>query len=96
MRLWNEGQETDISSYTTRFNELVLLCPGMVPTEQKKIKDLYQWDWNRGQARAEREADNKKRKWENFQGGSSSSSGGGNSNSNGMTTTTPVISNYNS
>nr|GFD60283.1 hypothetical protein [Tanacetum cinerariifolium] len=29
---------------------------------------------------AEREADNKKRKWENFQGGSSS--GGGNNNSN--------------
>ncbi|GJT24989.1 putative reverse transcriptase domain-containing protein [Tanacetum coccineum] len=37
--LWNlRVKETDISSYTTRFNELVLLCPGMVPTEQKKIK----------------------------------------------------------
>ncbi|GJZ98111.1 hypothetical protein Tco_0670564, partial [Tanacetum coccineum] len=28
----------DISSYTTRFNELALLCPGMVPTEQKKVE----------------------------------------------------------
>ncbi|GJU30841.1 putative reverse transcriptase domain-containing protein [Tanacetum coccineum] len=37
--LWNlRVKETDISSYTTRFNELVLLCPGMVPTEQKKIE----------------------------------------------------------
>ncbi|GJW31872.1 putative reverse transcriptase domain-containing protein [Tanacetum coccineum] len=37
--LWNlRVKETDISSYTTRFNELALLCPGMVPTEQKKIE----------------------------------------------------------
>nr|GFA30129.1 putative reverse transcriptase domain-containing protein [Tanacetum cinerariifolium] len=28
----------DISSYTTRFNELVILCPGMVPTERKKVE----------------------------------------------------------
>nr|GEV64104.1 hypothetical protein [Tanacetum cinerariifolium] len=26
-------KEMDISSYTTRFNELVILCPGMLPTE---------------------------------------------------------------
>nr|GFB32095.1 hypothetical protein [Tanacetum cinerariifolium] len=32
--LWNlRVKEMDISSYTTRFNELVILCPGMVPTE---------------------------------------------------------------
>nr|GEZ94842.1 reverse transcriptase domain-containing protein [Tanacetum cinerariifolium] len=69
-KLWNlRVKEMDISSYTTRFNELVILCPGMVPMERKKVK-----------AKAEREADNKKRKWENFQGGSSS--GGGNNNSN--------------
>ncbi|GJT80561.1 putative reverse transcriptase domain-containing protein [Tanacetum coccineum] len=37
--LWNlRVKDTDISSYTTRFNELVLLCPGMVPTEQKKVE----------------------------------------------------------
>nr|GEV99170.1 hypothetical protein [Tanacetum cinerariifolium] len=37
--LWNlRVKETDISSYTTRFNELMLLCPGMVPTEQKKVE----------------------------------------------------------
>nr|GEY47666.1 hypothetical protein [Tanacetum cinerariifolium] len=67
--LWNlRVKEMDISSYTIRFNELVILCPGMVPTKRKKkVKPI-----------AEREADNKKRKWENFQGGSSS--GGGNSN----------------
>nr|GEY13813.1 hypothetical protein [Tanacetum cinerariifolium] len=36
---WNlRVKEMDISSYTTRFNELMLLCPRMVPTEQKKVK----------------------------------------------------------
>nr|GEY47881.1 reverse transcriptase domain-containing protein [Tanacetum cinerariifolium] len=36
---WNlRVKEMDISSYTTRFNELVILCPGMVPTVQKKVK----------------------------------------------------------
>nr|GEY66270.1 hypothetical protein [Tanacetum cinerariifolium] len=42
---------------------------------------------------AEREADNKKRKWENFQGGSSS--GGGNSNSNWNNNNYPSNRNYN-
>nr|GEY03053.1 hypothetical protein [Tanacetum cinerariifolium] len=37
--LWNlRVKEMDISSYTTRFNELVILCLGMVPTERKKVK----------------------------------------------------------
>nr|GFA69266.1 hypothetical protein [Tanacetum cinerariifolium] len=37
--LWNlRVKEMDISSYTTRFNELVILCPGMVPTERKKVE----------------------------------------------------------
>ncbi|GJY71453.1 hypothetical protein Tco_0475156 [Tanacetum coccineum] len=31
-------KDTDISSYTTHFNELALLCPKMVPTEQKKVE----------------------------------------------------------
>nr|GEW08306.1 hypothetical protein [Tanacetum cinerariifolium] len=106
--LWNlRVKEMDISSYTTRFNELVILCPGMVPTEQKKVEAYIRGlsenikgevtssepaTLNKGvrmahtlmkqkvKAIAEREADNKKRKWENFQGGSSS--GGGNDNSN--------------
>nr|GEW58695.1 hypothetical protein [Tanacetum cinerariifolium] len=43
---------------------------------------------------AEREADNKKRKWENFQGGSSS--GGGNKNSNRNNNNYPRNCNYNS
>nr|GFA27506.1 putative reverse transcriptase domain-containing protein [Tanacetum cinerariifolium] len=105
--LWNlRVKEMDISSYTTRFNELVILCPGMVPTEQKKVKAyirglsknikgevtssepatlnkavrmVHTLMEQKVKAIAEREADNKKRKWENFQGGSS---GGGNNNSN--------------
>nr|GFA27372.1 hypothetical protein [Tanacetum cinerariifolium] len=31
-------KEMNISSYTTRFNELMILCPGMVPTERKKVE----------------------------------------------------------
>nr|GEY30122.1 hypothetical protein [Tanacetum cinerariifolium] len=35
--LWNlRIKEMDISSYTIHFNELVILCPGMMPTERKK------------------------------------------------------------
>nr|GEY94830.1 putative reverse transcriptase domain-containing protein [Tanacetum cinerariifolium] len=107
--LWNlRVKEMDISSYTTRFNELVILCPGMVPTERKKVEAYIRGlsknikgevtsaepaTLNKAvrmahtlmeqkvKAIAEREADNKKRKWENFQGGSSS--GGGNSNRRG-------------
>nr|GEZ06004.1 hypothetical protein [Tanacetum cinerariifolium] len=37
--LWNlRVKEMDISSYTTHFNELVILCHGMVPTERKKVE----------------------------------------------------------
>nr|GFC11026.1 hypothetical protein [Tanacetum cinerariifolium] len=98
--LWNSRvKEMDISSYTTHFNELVILYPGMVPTERKKVEayirrlskkikrevtssepaTLSKAVWmahtlmeQKVKAKAEREADNKKRKWENFQGGSSS------------------------
>nr|GFA13551.1 putative reverse transcriptase domain-containing protein [Tanacetum cinerariifolium] len=106
--LWNlKVKEMDISSYTTRFNELVILCLEMVPTKRKKVKAYIhglsenikgevtsskQATLNKAvrmvhtlmeqkvKAITEREADNKKRKWENFQGGSSS--GGVNNNSN--------------
>nr|GFA16531.1 reverse transcriptase domain-containing protein [Tanacetum cinerariifolium] len=95
--LWNlRVKEMDISSYTTRFNELVILCPGMVPTEQKKVEAYirgllenikgevtlsepatlnkvvrmaHTLMEQKVKAIAEREADNKKRKWENFRGG---------------------------
>nr|GEZ28757.1 putative reverse transcriptase domain-containing protein [Tanacetum cinerariifolium] len=101
--LWNlRVKEMDISSYTTHFNELMILCPGMVPTERKKVEayirglsenikgevtsfepaTLNKAVWmahtlmeQKVKAIAEREADNKKRKWENFQGGSSSDGG---------------------
>nr|GEY95486.1 hypothetical protein [Tanacetum cinerariifolium] len=99
--------EMDIFSYTTRFNELVILCHGMVPTERKKVEAYirglsenikgevtvsepgtlnkvmrmaHTLMEQKVKAIEEIEADNKKRKWENFQGGHSS--GGGNSNSN--------------
>ncbi|GJY34543.1 putative reverse transcriptase domain-containing protein [Tanacetum coccineum] len=111
----------DISSYTTRFNELALLCPDMVPTEQKKVEAYIRGlsenikgevtsseptTMNKAvrmahtlmeqkvKARAEREADNKKRKWENFQGGSSS--GGGNNNGNRNNNNYSNNRNYNS
>nr|GEU69548.1 hypothetical protein [Tanacetum cinerariifolium] len=98
------GKEMDIS---TRFNELMILCPEMVPTERKKVKAYIRelLENIKGEvtssepatlnkvvrmahtlmepkvkAITEREADNKKRKWENFQGGTSS--GGQNNNSN--------------
>nr|GEW25377.1 hypothetical protein [Tanacetum cinerariifolium] len=108
--LWNlRVKEMDISSYTTRFNELVILCPGMVPTERKKVEAYIRGlsknikgevtsselaTLNKAvrmahtlmeqkvKAIAEREANNKKRKCENFQGGSSSGCGNNNSNRN--------------
>nr|GEW33983.1 putative reverse transcriptase domain-containing protein [Tanacetum cinerariifolium] len=73
--LWNlRVKEMNFSSYTTRFNELVILCPGMVPMERKKVEACMAHTLmeQKVKAIAEREADNKKRKWENFQGGSSS------------------------
>ncbi|GJU67878.1 putative reverse transcriptase domain-containing protein [Tanacetum coccineum] len=37
--LWNlKVKDSNITAYTQRFNELVLLCLEMVPTERKKIK----------------------------------------------------------
>nr|GEZ23356.1 putative reverse transcriptase domain-containing protein [Tanacetum cinerariifolium] len=108
--LWNlRVKEMDISSYTTRFNELVILCPGMVPTERKKVEAYIRGlsENIKGEVTssepatlnkavrmahtlmeqkvksiAEREADNKRRKWENFQGDSSSDGGNNNSNRN--------------
>ncbi|GJS67201.1 putative reverse transcriptase domain-containing protein [Tanacetum coccineum] len=37
--LWNlKVKDYNITTYTTRFNELILLCPEMVPTEKKKVE----------------------------------------------------------
>ncbi|GKB13026.1 putative reverse transcriptase domain-containing protein [Tanacetum coccineum] len=39
VELWNlRVKDSNISAYTQRFNELVLLCPEMVPSEKKKVK----------------------------------------------------------
>ncbi|GJZ97773.1 hypothetical protein Tco_0670226 [Tanacetum coccineum] len=60
--LWNlKVKDMDISSYTTRFNELALLCPGMVPTEQKKaVRMAHTLMEQRGKCRAEWVYDNRK------------------------------------
>nr|GEX53869.1 hypothetical protein [Tanacetum cinerariifolium] len=118
--LWNlRVKEMDISSYTTRFNELMILYRGMVPTKRKKVEAyIHELSKNikgevtssepatlnkavrmahtlmelKVKAIAEREVDNKKRKWENFQRGSS---GGGNNNSNRNNNNYPNNRNYN-
>ncbi|GKB55292.1 putative reverse transcriptase domain-containing protein, partial [Tanacetum coccineum] len=39
VELWNlRVKDSNISAYTQRFNELVLLCPKMVPSEKKKVE----------------------------------------------------------
>ncbi|XP_023734054.1 uncharacterized protein LOC111881896 [Lactuca sativa] len=35
-------KDSDIVAYTARFSDLVILCPGMVPTKSKKV-DRYIW-----------------------------------------------------
>ncbi|GJU32636.1 putative reverse transcriptase domain-containing protein [Tanacetum coccineum] len=41
VELWNlRVKDSNISAYTQRFNELVLLCPEMVPSEKKKAEGL--------------------------------------------------------
>ncbi|GKD02013.1 putative reverse transcriptase domain-containing protein [Tanacetum coccineum] len=92
--LWNlKVKDYDISAYTGRFNELVLLCPEMVLTEKKKTRAYIRGlsDNIKGEvtssspttlnavvrmahslmeqkhlAKAERDVEGKKRKWEKF------------------------------
>ncbi|GKC35487.1 putative reverse transcriptase domain-containing protein [Tanacetum coccineum] len=41
--LWNlKVKDYNITGYTTRFNELILLCPEMVTTEKKKVEPYIQ------------------------------------------------------
>lgn len=35
-------KDSDIAAYTVRFSDLAILCPGMVPTESKKV-ERYIW-----------------------------------------------------
>ena len=35
-------KDSDIASYTSRFGDLDILCPGMVPTESKKVERYIQ------------------------------------------------------
>nr|GEY86579.1 hypothetical protein [Tanacetum cinerariifolium] len=58
----------------------VMMTEEFYPPEEIQRMESDLWNLRKVKAKAEREADNKKRKWENFQGGSSS--GGGNNNSN--------------
>ncbi|GKF26743.1 putative reverse transcriptase domain-containing protein [Tanacetum coccineum] len=39
VELWNlRVKDSNISAYTQRFNELILLCPDSVPNEKKKVE----------------------------------------------------------
>ncbi|GJR66236.1 putative reverse transcriptase domain-containing protein [Tanacetum coccineum] len=39
VELWNlRVKDSNIAAYTQRFNELILLCPEMVPSEKKKVE----------------------------------------------------------
>nr|GEZ13914.1 hypothetical protein [Tanacetum cinerariifolium] len=95
--LWNlKVKDYDITAYTNRFNELVLLCPEMVLIEKKKIGKYIRGLSNNIKrevtlslpttlnaavrmthtlmeqkclTKAERDAEGKKRKWENFESG---------------------------
>ncbi|GKF15192.1 putative reverse transcriptase domain-containing protein, partial [Tanacetum coccineum] len=41
--LWKlKVKDYNITAYTTRFNELILLCPEMVPTEKRKWRHTYE------------------------------------------------------
>ncbi|GJT77474.1 putative reverse transcriptase domain-containing protein [Tanacetum coccineum] len=85
VELWNlRVKDSNISAYTQRFNELVLLCPEMVRAKRRKVKAITTWllknikgettssrpvVLNESQARIERIAEGNKRKWESSQGG---------------------------
>ncbi|GJV38229.1 putative reverse transcriptase domain-containing protein [Tanacetum coccineum] len=71
-KLWNlRVKDTDISSYTTRFNELALLCPGMVPTRNKR-RMAHTIKWNKSQCKEQREkADKQEQEVGKLQGSSS-------------------------
>nr|GFC79044.1 hypothetical protein [Tanacetum cinerariifolium] len=91
--LWNlMVKEMDISSYTTQNikGEVTSSEPATLNKAVRMAQTLME---QKVKAIAEREADNKKRKWENFQGGSSS--GGGNNNSNRNNNNYPSNRNYN-
>ncbi|GKA38994.1 putative reverse transcriptase domain-containing protein [Tanacetum coccineum] len=45
VELWNlRVKDSNIAAYTQRFNELILLCPEMVPSEKKKV-EAYLSEW---------------------------------------------------
>ncbi|GJS39050.1 putative reverse transcriptase domain-containing protein [Tanacetum coccineum] len=73
VELWNlRVKDSNIAAYTQRFNELILLCPEMVPSEKKKVEAYA--------PKTERIAKSNKRKWEsnNNQGGKNNNQGGNN------------------
>nr|GFC18465.1 hypothetical protein [Tanacetum cinerariifolium] len=81
--LWNlRVKEMDIFSYTTCFIELVILCPGMVPTERKKVEAYIRGlsENIKGEVTSSEPATLNKA--ENFQGGSNSGAGNNNNNRN--------------
>ncbi|GKA02691.1 reverse transcriptase domain-containing protein [Tanacetum coccineum] len=61
--LWNlTVKGTDIISYTQRFQELALMCPGMVPDEEKNIERMASSLMDQKvRANAARQAENKRK-----------------------------------
>ncbi|GJS13458.1 putative reverse transcriptase domain-containing protein [Tanacetum coccineum] len=76
-------KDHDIAAYTNRFNELVLLCPDVVPSTKKKIavRMAHGLMEHKIQGWNERNAEQNKRKWEggnqgNNQGNCNNNQGG--------------------
>nr|GEU51604.1 hypothetical protein [Tanacetum cinerariifolium] len=86
-------KEMDISSYTTRFNELMILYPGMVPTKRKKVEAFIRRLSKNIKGEVTSSEPTTLNKAESFQGGSSG--GGGNNNSNRNNNNYPSNRNYN-
>ncbi|GJV31062.1 putative reverse transcriptase domain-containing protein [Tanacetum coccineum] len=62
IELWNlTVKGNDLIAYTKRFQELILLCPKMVPKEEDRVESLMD---KKVHTNAARQVDNK-RKWEN-------------------------------
>nr|GEY24638.1 putative reverse transcriptase domain-containing protein [Tanacetum cinerariifolium] len=58
-------RDTNIDAYTKRFNELVLLCPDVVPNEKKKVELYIMGLPEKMQAKNKRIIESNKRRWEN-------------------------------
>ncbi|GJS11547.1 putative reverse transcriptase domain-containing protein [Tanacetum coccineum] len=70
-------RDHDIAAYTNRFNELVLLCPEVVPSIKKKISQYIKGKFKDGIWK-EKNAEQNKRKWEGGNQGNNQGNRGNN------------------